>query len=50
MPDDTRPSDLPMELRRRLSAFRVSPSDEEDIVAELTQHVEDRVAELTRTG
>ena len=50
MPDDTRPSDLSAELRGRLAAFRLSPQDEASIVAELTQHVEDRVAELSRTG
>ena len=50
MPDDPRPSDLSRELRRRLAPFRLPPADEDGVVAELLQHVEDRVAELTRTG
>lgn len=50
MPDDPRSVDLSLELRRRLGAFRLSPPDEDGIVAELTQHVDDRVAELVRAG
>jgi putative ABC transport system permease protein len=50
MPDEIHPSDLPAELRRRLAAFHLSPPDEAGIIAELSQHVEDRVGELVRAG
>jgi putative ABC transport system permease protein len=44
MPDWTR------ELRRRLAAFDLPPIEESRIVEELSHHLADRVAELSRAG
>jgi putative ABC transport system permease protein len=38
------------ELRRRLAPFELPPADEAGIIDELSQHLDDRVAELVRTG
>jgi predicted permease len=48
MPDS--PSALERELRRRLSVFKLAPADEAAIATELSQHVQDRLAELRRAG
>ncbi len=43
-------SDWTPELRRRLAAFHLPPADEAGIIDELSQHLDDRVAELLREG
>jgi putative ABC transport system permease protein len=50
MPDASRTPDPAIELRRRLSPFKLPAADEDGVVTELIQHVEDRVADLTRAG
>jgi hypothetical protein len=37
-------------IRRRLAGLDIRPVDEIDIVEELAQHVEDRYADLRRSG
>ena len=37
-------------IRRRLAGLDIRPVDEIDIVEELAQHVEDRYADLCRSG
>lgn len=37
-------------IRRRLAGLDIRPVDELDIVEELAQHVEDRYADLCRSG
>jgi putative ABC transport system permease protein len=42
--------DWTSELRRRLAAFDLPPTEESRIVEELSHHLDDRMAELYRTG
>ena len=42
--------DWTMELKRRLAAFDLPPSEESRIVEELSQHLDERMAELCRAG
>ncbi|HET9482593.1 MAG TPA: ABC transporter permease [Xanthomonadales bacterium] len=49
MPDSTRP-DWSRQLRARLAGLRMDPEREADVVEELSQHLDERHAELRRDG
>jgi predicted permease len=50
MPDPVTKADWADDLRRRLGALNFRPEREADIIEELSQHLDDRVREMTASG